>query len=74
MAYRLLDGELLMSTILADGAQAVSTLEQIQGVDRDRIGAVGHSMGGSKALFHAALDERVRSCLRAVPQLAVLPR
>jgi dienelactone hydrolase len=60
MAYRLLDGELLMSTILADGAQAVSMLEQIQAVHRDRIGILGHSMGGTTALFQAALDERVR--------------
>jgi len=60
MAYRLLDGELLMSTILADGAQAMSVLGQVQGVDRGRIGVVGHSMGGTTALFHGALDERVR--------------
>ena len=60
MAYRLLDGKLLISTILADGAQAVSTLAQIQGVDCHRIGVLGHSMGGNTALFHAALDERVR--------------
>jgi dienelactone hydrolase len=60
MAYRLLDGELLMSTILADGAQAVSALGQVRGVDDHRIGVLGHSMGGSTALFHAALDKRVR--------------
>jgi dienelactone hydrolase len=60
MAYRLLDGELLISTILTDGAQAVSALGQVQGVDDHRIGVVGHSMGGSTALFHAALDQRVR--------------
>jgi dienelactone hydrolase len=60
MTYRLLDGELLISTILADGAQAVSVLGHVQGVDDHRIGVLGHSMGGSIALFHAALDERVR--------------
>ncbi len=60
ITYRLLSGELLISTILADGAQAVSTLAQVHGIDRDRIGVVGHSMGGSTALFHAALDGRVR--------------
>jgi dienelactone hydrolase len=60
MAYRLLNGELLMSAILADGAQAVSALWRVRGVDRDQIGVVGHSMGGSTALFHAALDERLR--------------
>jgi dienelactone hydrolase len=60
MAYRLLDGEPLMRTILADGAQVVSALEQAQRVDGGRIGVLGHSMGGSTALFHAALDERVR--------------
>ncbi|MGO9487455.1 MAG: dienelactone hydrolase family protein [Solirubrobacteraceae bacterium] len=60
MARRLLDeGQLLMSTVLADAAQAVSALQGIEGVADDRIGVVGHSMGGSTALFHAALDERV---------------
>ena len=60
MAYRLLSGELLISAVLADGAQAVSVLGRVQAVDRQRIGLVGHSMGGTTALFHAALDERVQ--------------
>ena len=60
VAYRLVDGELLIGIILADAAQAVSVLGRVEGVDAHRIGVLGHSMGGSTALFHAALDERVR--------------
>ena len=50
MAYRLLDGELLMSTILADGAQLVSALGQVQRVDGKRIGVLGHSIGRQLSL------------------------
>lgn len=60
MAYRLVEGQLLMSTVLADAAQAVSALATLDVVDEGRIGVIGHSLGGNTTLFHAALDERVR--------------
>lgn len=60
MAYGLLDGRLLMSTILADAALAVSVLAALPAVDQDRVGVIGHSLGGYTSLFHAAVDERVR--------------
>jgi dienelactone hydrolase len=60
MAYRLLDGRLLTTTVVRDAALAVSALSSVAGIDPSRVGAVGHSMGGHTALLHAALDERVR--------------
>ena len=59
MAYRLVQGRLLMSAVLADAAAAVTVLARNDLVDNERIGALGHSMGGHTVLFSAALDERV---------------
>jgi hypothetical protein len=60
MSYRLLRGEVLMSTVLTDAAAALSVLAAQGNVDPARVGALGHSMGGTTALFHAALDTRIR--------------
>jgi dienelactone hydrolase len=60
MSYRLVRGEVLMSTVLANAGTAHSILAAQANVDPTRVGALGHSMGGATALFHAALDERVR--------------
>ena len=60
MSYRLVRGELLMTTVLGDAAAALSVLAAHPAVDAARVGAVGHSYGGNTTLFHAALDERVR--------------
>jgi len=60
MAYRLVQGSLLMSIVLADAALAISVLSAVDVVDQRALGAVGHSMGGHTVLFSAALDERVR--------------
>lgn len=45
--------------ILADHRQGVSVLASLPDVDPDRIGAVGHSLGGYNAWFLASMDERV---------------
>jgi dienelactone hydrolase len=60
MSYRLVRGELLMSTVLGDAAAAHSALAAHADVDAGRVGAIGHSYGGNTTLFHAALDARVR--------------
>jgi len=60
MAYRLVRGDLLATTVLRDAAAAVSALAAHEAVDPARVGALGHSSGGHVALLLAALDERVR--------------
>jgi dienelactone hydrolase len=59
MSYRLVRGELLMTTVLGDAAAALSVLAAHPALDATRLGAVGHSYGGNTTLFLAALDERV---------------
>jgi dienelactone hydrolase len=60
MSYRLVQGRLLMTTVLNDAAAALSTLAAHDRVDPAAVGVLGHSYGGNTTLFHAALDERVR--------------
>ena len=60
MGHRLVAGRLLMTTVLRDAAAALSALCAHPAVDPEALGVAGHSMGGTTALFHAALDERVR--------------
>lgn len=44
---------------IVNHARAVRLLEALPGVDRRRIAAVGHSLGGHNALFVAAFEPRV---------------
>jgi len=60
MAYRLLRGDTLMRKVLSDAADAMSVLVGLDGVINSHVGVVGHSYGGNTALFHAAVDDRVR--------------
>ena len=60
MAYRLVEGRLLMTTVLRDAAAALSAIAGHPAVDAGAVGVAGHSFGGNTTLFHAALDERVR--------------
>ena len=60
LAYRLVVGETLMSKVLTDAMACVSALLARPDVDPDRLGALGHSFGGSTVLFLAAVDPRVR--------------
>ena len=60
MAYRLVRGDLLATTVLRDAAAAVSALAAHDAVDQGRVGALGHSYGGNVTLLLTALDERVR--------------
>lgn len=59
MAYRLVSGRLLATTVLGDAACGLSALLADERVDGSRLGAVGHSYGGYAAILLAALDERV---------------
>ena len=40
--------------------RAIDLLESLPEVDKTRIGAIGHSLGGHNALFTAAFDERIK--------------
>jgi dienelactone hydrolase len=59
MAYRLVAGGLLASTVLGDAAAALSALAADPRVIGRAVGALGHSYGGNTTLFHAAVDERI---------------
>jgi dienelactone hydrolase len=59
MAYRLVSGGLLATTVLGDAAAALSVLAADPRLIGGAIGAIGHSYGGNTTLFHAALDERI---------------
>jgi pimeloyl-ACP methyl ester carboxylesterase len=41
--------------------RCVDVLTQLEAVDPDRIGVIGHSLGGHNALFAAVHDERIRA-------------
>lgn len=52
-----------MGKMLYDAMRAVDILCSVEGVDRQRIGAAGHSLGAKEVLYLAALDERVRAAV-----------
>jgi dienelactone hydrolase len=60
MAYRLVSGRLLVTTVLGDGACGLSVLIADERIESSRVGVLGHSYGGNVTLMLAALDERVR--------------
>ncbi|MEM7477469.1 MAG: FG-GAP-like repeat-containing protein [Planctomycetota bacterium] len=43
-----------------DNIRCIDLLEQLPCVASDKIGAIGHSLGGHNALFTATMDQRVR--------------
>jgi dienelactone hydrolase len=60
LADCLLHGSSLTAKYLFDMLQALDVLQQHPQVDPDRLGVIGHSLGGQTALWHAFHDERVR--------------
>ncbi|HSW43982.1 MAG TPA: dienelactone hydrolase family protein [Phycisphaerae bacterium] len=52
-----------MGKMLADARRALDLLVQADGVDPQRVGAIGHSLGAEEALMLAAFDERVRAAV-----------
>jgi dienelactone hydrolase len=60
LSHRLVSGDTLMRKVLNDAARGLSVLQEHPQVDRQRVGSLGHSYGGSTVLFHSALDERIR--------------
>jgi dienelactone hydrolase len=60
LSYRLLRGDTLMRKILADSAIGLSVMARHSQVDDRRLGVVGHSFGGSVALFLGALEPKLK--------------
>ncbi len=52
-----------MTKMLYDAMRGVDVLESLSFVDRERIGAVGHSLGAKEALYLAAFDERISAAV-----------
>ena len=48
-----------MGKMLHDAERALDVLVQTAGIDADRIGTIGHSLGGEVALMLSAFDQRV---------------
>ena len=57
--YRIVSGDYLMKQVLTDAMNGITLLENMPYVDKNRIGTLGHSMGGNTVLFLSALDERI---------------
>jgi pimeloyl-ACP methyl ester carboxylesterase len=49
-----------MTKMIWDGVRAVDYLCSLEDVDNERIGCIGHSLGGKEALFLAAFDPRIK--------------
>lgn len=52
-----------MLKMFFDAQRALDVLERHPAVDRRRLGAIGHSLGGKETLYLAALDERVKAAV-----------
>jgi dienelactone hydrolase len=50
-----------MMKMLYDGLVATDILASQPGVDPERLGAVGHSLGAKEVLYQAAFDERIQA-------------
>lgn len=52
-------GKTLMGRMVWDIMRGVDYLQSLEGIDPERIGCVGHSMGGIQTNFATALDQRI---------------
>lgn len=52
-----------MGKMVADHRRGVDYLRSLRQVDAQRIGAIGHSLGGYNAYFLAAFDSRIRAAV-----------
>lgn len=59
MCYRIITGDYLMKRVLCDAMKGITLLSNMDWVDKNRIGTLGHSYGGNTVLFLSALDERI---------------
>lgn len=54
------NGSTLQAKTLHDLSVAIDVLCSLDYVDKDRIGAIGHSLGGQEAIWISWLDERIK--------------
>lgn len=52
-----------LGKMIQDGRRAIDILQSVPGVDPNRIGTIGHSLGAELSLFTAAFDERVQAAV-----------
>ncbi len=52
-----------MTRMTFDAIRAADFLESLPNIDKNRIGCIGHSLGGKVALYAAAFDERYRAAV-----------
>ncbi len=52
-----------MGKAVWDGSRALDILETIDGVDKNRIGCIGHSLGGYGTIWVAAFDARINAAV-----------
>src|SRR5687767_1049677 len=52
-----------MARMVFDAMRAVDLLVDWPQVDHDRVGAIGHSLGGKEVLYLAAFDPRIRATI-----------
>lgn len=52
-----------MTQMTWDAFRAADLLQSLPQVDRNRIGCLGHSLGGKQALYAAAFDDRYKACV-----------
>lgn len=50
-----------LSKVISDSSFVLDYLTNLSYVDKDRIGAIGHSLGGKMGLYCAAFDERIKA-------------
>lgn len=50
-----------LGKMIQDGRRALDILQALPGVDPDRIGSIGHSLGAELSLFTAAFDDRIQA-------------
>ena len=62
-AKRINNGSSLRAKYLHDLTVAVDALESLPRVDKDRIGVIGHSLGGQEAAWLMWYDRRIAACV-----------
>lgn len=52
-----------LGKMMWDYSQGIEVLQEIKNVDTERIGVIGHGLGGTVSLLLSAFDERVHACV-----------